>query len=1016
MACSGNDLGGDKTPQDEIVVSPGSVRLDEDTSAPVVLSAETDAGPLTYEIVTQPLLGQLVGAGSQWEYVPDPDANGEDAFTWHASAGGITSEDAVFTIVVDPVNDAPVGVATQIGTNEDTPVHDRLTATDVEGDPLVFALVTAPEAGRVDLDPTTGEFTYSPDLDYTGQDAFVWSAFDPAGASTGPVRVDLNVADANDPPEVEPGAFVLAEDTTLDAALVAVDPDGDPLTWRVYQQVSHGQLTLNNNLGTFTYAPWPDYYGPDTFTVVANDGTVDSEPVTLSLTVTGVNDAPTVPPAVLEVDEDAVRSATVAAGDVEGDPLAFRVDSPPHDGALTLDPVTGAITYTPSHNWSGVDEFTIVASDTHVDSLPGRVTVVVQPVNDPPTASGGGLLLTNEDTSVAGAIRGADPENDALTFVLSTAPAHGTVTLSPSAGDFVYSPSLDYNGADTFSIVASDGQATSGEALVSVQVLSINDAPRLTPSTLTAVQDSTTTMTLPAVDPEGDLLYFLVQTPPQHGTAVLDSLSGELAYTPTAGYAGADVLIYAVSDGVASSTGILPITVSADGDGDGVPHGSDNCPDVANDGQSDVNGNGLGDACDCWSTPFSATLDPSIWTASALTSAVTSTYVSPSHSRALLGDGAYLQAKARPGCAVEQYALQVALGSPAPELTDSLVLSARVDGGPWVVVDEVFGTGVEESFDEIVGNTEGLGLVGDEIEWMIEVVADEVDDVFTIDDFSVACDTDADWLPDCVETFIDGYDLTVADADGDGWLDGDEYAAGSDPYLADTDFDGIDDPVDNCPTTFNPSQTDSDGNGFGDACDLAVHDDFSAGVLDPSIWVGLSGDAAVTTEFAYNDLYSLRLSGGGGWAEALPIDFSGCPEVAWYFQLKPGPEPPDSTDHFQLQFWNGTAWINLIDRAGQSLSTTVFEPTIGSSIDPSVLSQGARIRFNAPTTTSGTGYDEWFIDDVAIGCDFDGDDLPTWAEQKIQGTNPFVADTDGDGVNDGAEVVAGTDPLDSTSH
>ena len=59
----------------------------------------------------------------------------------------------------------------------------------------------------------------------------------------------------------------------------------------VVSEPSHGTLTLNAD-GSFTYTPFSDYNGPDSFTYVANDGSVDSNVATVSITVTEVNDAP----------------------------------------------------------------------------------------------------------------------------------------------------------------------------------------------------------------------------------------------------------------------------------------------------------------------------------------------------------------------------------------------------------------------------------------------------------------------------------------------------------------------------------------------------------------------------------------------------------------------------------------------------------------------------------------------------------------------------------------------------
>ena len=102
----------------------------------------------------------------------------------------------------------------------------------------------------------------------------------------------------NQAPSAVGDAYTTGEDTTLSVAAPGVlandrDSDGDPLTASLVSGPAHGSLTLNAN-GSFSYTPAADYNGPDSFTYRANDGSVDSNTATVSLTVTAVNDAPTV--------------------------------------------------------------------------------------------------------------------------------------------------------------------------------------------------------------------------------------------------------------------------------------------------------------------------------------------------------------------------------------------------------------------------------------------------------------------------------------------------------------------------------------------------------------------------------------------------------------------------------------------------------------------------------------------------------------------------------------------------
>src|SRR5881394_719202 len=95
--------------------------------------------------------------------------------------------------------------------------------------------------------------------------------------------------------------------------------DGDALNAVLVSQPTHGNLTLNSN-GSFSYIPAANYNGPDSFTYKANDGQADSGIATVSITITGVNDAPVALNDSYTTAEDTtlnVAAAGVLANDTE---------------------------------------------------------------------------------------------------------------------------------------------------------------------------------------------------------------------------------------------------------------------------------------------------------------------------------------------------------------------------------------------------------------------------------------------------------------------------------------------------------------------------------------------------------------------------------------------------------------------------------------------------------------------------------------------------------------------------
>jgi VCBS repeat-containing protein len=223
-------------------------------------------------------------------------------------------------------------------------------------------------------------------------------------------------------------------------------------------------------------------------TYQVSDGLGGTDTATLTITVTGDNDAPVAAGNSYTTAEDTplVIAAPGVLGndsDADADALNALLVSGPAHGSLTLNS-DGSFTYTPVANYAGADAFTYNVTDGTFTTGPISVALTVTPVNDPPagTADGaGGSYTIGEDgtlTVPAGTgvlTNDSDTDGDPLTAVLVTGPAHGTLTLNPD-GSFSYTPVANYAGADSFVYRASDGVNQSGTATVSITVTGTPDA------------------------------------------------------------------------------------------------------------------------------------------------------------------------------------------------------------------------------------------------------------------------------------------------------------------------------------------------------------------------------------------------------------------------------------------------------------------------------------------------------------------------------------------------------------
>jgi VCBS repeat-containing protein len=398
------------------------------------------------------------------------------------------SNGATVSITVRPVNDAPLAGDDAYATDEDTPLEVPGPGVlgndfDPEGDTLGgLTLVGNPAHGTLQLDPD-GAFIYTPDPNYSGADSFRYKVSD-GMADSEVATVSIAVQPVNDAPVAGEDAHETDEDTLLSVSAPGVlgndhDVDGEALSAVLVSGPTHGALVLDAD-GSFTYRPEPNFAGVDSFRYKGSDGTADSEvaPV-VRITVRQVNDAPLARDDEYATHEDeplTVPAPGVRGNDTDpdGDALGGTavVSSSAH-GSLDLHS-DGSFTYLPERNFTGADSFTYEVSDGATTSNAATVSITVQPVNDPPVARDD-AYETDDGTRLIVPGPGVlandgDPDGDALTSVSASAPAHGALDLNPD-GSFVYTPTANFAGIDSFRYRASDGEFVSGDAaLVSITV------------------------------------------------------------------------------------------------------------------------------------------------------------------------------------------------------------------------------------------------------------------------------------------------------------------------------------------------------------------------------------------------------------------------------------------------------------------------------------------------------------------------------------------------------------------
>ena len=285
------------------VANDQSVTMNKNTAKAITLTAtDVDGDTLTYSIVSGPSHGALSGTAPNVTYTPTSGYSGSDSFTFKANDGTVDSNTATVSITV--VNTSPVANDQSVTTNKNTPKPITLTATDPEGDPLTYSIVTGPSNGT--LSGTTPNVTYTPASDYTGSDSFTFKANDGnADSNTATVSITVNAL-----PVANNQSVTTNKNIAITITLIATDADGDPLTYSITTGPSHGTLgTLTG--AVVTYTPASNYTGADSFTFKANDGNADSNTATVSITVTATVCTP--PTIIAHPQSQAIQSGQTAA-------------------------------------------------------------------------------------------------------------------------------------------------------------------------------------------------------------------------------------------------------------------------------------------------------------------------------------------------------------------------------------------------------------------------------------------------------------------------------------------------------------------------------------------------------------------------------------------------------------------------------------------------------------------------------------------------------------------------------
>lgn len=590
----------------------------ENTTLPVSLQGvDSDGNVVSVTVTTVPANGTLLladgstvviagqtltptqAAGLQFK--PALDFVGQVAITFFVTDNqGATSNDATVSLNLlsntPPPNHPPEAVNDVAITPEDTPASGNVLSNDSDPDNDSLTVTQFSIAGTTHAAGSTavlagigsltlaanGTYDFVPEANYNGPvPVATYTVSD--GIASVTATLTLSVTPVADPAVIggtDAGATV--EDTTLSASgqLTIADPDAGEAAFNPLANVAgaHGTFSINAS-GAWTYSlnnadPAVQALGAgqslpnESFTVTSIDGT----PHTVTISITGTNDAPVANPASVTVAEDApLLISSVTASDVDANAsLSFALAGPSPAG-LTFNP-DGSYTFNPAdsaYQHLGVGQSAVltipyIVTDDQGATSTANLVITVTGTNDAPVAVDD-QAATPINTPLASInVLGNDTDIDGGPLTVSAAslanPALGAVAINPD-GTLSFTPASNVTGPVVVNYTVSDGHGGFSNAVLTVTV-GANTPPAGADAALVVAEDSSRSFSAADfgysdADAGQSFAQVRIDTLPAAGSLQLNGIAvtagqviavgdlGQLVYTPApnangASYAGFD--------------------------------------------------------------------------------------------------------------------------------------------------------------------------------------------------------------------------------------------------------------------------------------------------------------------------------------------------------------------------------------------------------------------------------------------------------------------------------------------
>ena len=490
----------------------------------------------------------------------------------NTGSGTNQTDSDTINITVTPVNDAPVAnfdtYTVDGGATLTVPAPGVLsndTDPDLPPQTLTAVLETGPTHASSFTLNADGSFTYVNDGLGANSDSFTYHAFDGIDAGS-PNTVSITVQ-YNDPPQVNPATFSIAENTAngtnVGTPITFTDAESatETYTFAITGGNTGGAFAINSTTGQITVANSTalDFETNPSFSltvqVTDNGSPVRSGTATVTVNLTNVNEAPVVNPATVSIAENtangtAVTTATFTDQDA-GQTHTFAITAGNTGTAFAIDPSTGVITVLDSTqvNFESTPMFnlTVQVTDNGAPILSGTATVTINltDVNEAPAPTGSFSVAENSaNGTIVGTVAANDPDTGQTeTFSITGGSGAGAFTINANTGEITVADSTQLNfevsSSLTLTVLVTDNGSPvqSGSGTITITVTDVNEAPVVNDQTFTIdenLANGSTVGTLAFTDPDAGQTHTWVISSGNTGGAFAIDNTGKITVATSA--------------------------------------------------------------------------------------------------------------------------------------------------------------------------------------------------------------------------------------------------------------------------------------------------------------------------------------------------------------------------------------------------------------------------------------------------------------------------------------------------